>query len=40
MMVNGPLDLSPICGVFLATVAVVLLTFEAGFRVEHYWRRR
>jgi len=37
---NGPLDLIPICGVALATVAVVLLAFEAGFRVEHYWRRR
>jgi hypothetical protein len=37
---NGPLDLIPICGVLLATVAVVLLAFEAGFRVEHYWRRR
>ena len=34
------LILIPICGVFLATVAVVLLTFEVGFRVEQYWRRR
>ena len=37
---SGPLDLSPICVVFLAAMAVVLLAFEAGFRVEHYWRRR
>jgi hypothetical protein len=37
---KGPLDPILICGVFLATVAVVLLAFEAGFRVEHYWRRR
>ena len=37
---NGPLDLIPICGVFLLTVAVVLLAFEVGFRVEQYWRRR
>jgi hypothetical protein len=37
---NGPLDLIPICCVFLAPVAVVLLAFEAGFRVELYWRRR
>jgi hypothetical protein len=40
MTQNGPLDLSPICGVFLVAMAVVLLAFEAGFRVEHYWRRR
>ena len=37
---NGPLDLIPIWGVFLATMAVVLLTFEVGFRVGQYWRRR
>jgi hypothetical protein len=37
---TGPLDLLPICGVVLATVAVVLLTFEVGFRVEQYRRRR
>jgi hypothetical protein len=37
---NGPLDLIPICGVFLATVAVVLLSFEVAFRVERYLRRR
>jgi hypothetical protein len=36
---NRLLDLLPVCGVFLATVAVVL-TFEVGFRVEQYWRRR
>ena len=33
---NGPLDLFPNCGVFLAAVAVVLLAFEVGFRVELY----
>jgi hypothetical protein len=37
---KGLLDLLPICGVFLATVAAVLLVFEVGFRVERYWRRR
>jgi hypothetical protein len=37
---NGPLELIPICGVCLAAVVVVLLAFEAGFRVEQYWRRR
>jgi hypothetical protein len=37
---NGPPDLIPICCVFLATVAAVLLVFEVGFRVELYWRRR
>ena len=37
---NGPLDLIPICGIFLASVAFVLLAFEVGFRVEHYWRQR
>jgi hypothetical protein len=40
MTTNSLLDLLPICGVFLATMAVVLLTFEVGFRVEQYWRRR
>ena len=29
---NGPLDLILIYSVFLATVAVVLLAFEVGFR--------
>jgi hypothetical protein len=37
---NGPLDLIPICGVILATVVAVLLSFEGGLRVEQYWRRR
>ena len=37
---TGPLDLTPIYGVFLTTVAVVLLAFEVGFRVEQYQRRR
>lgn len=36
----GPLDLLPICGVFLATVAVVLLAVEGGFRLGQYRRRR
>jgi hypothetical protein len=37
---NGLLDLLPICGGFLATLAAVLLAYEVGFRVEQYWRRR
>ena len=36
----GPLDLLPIWGVFLATVAVVLLAVEGGFRLGQYRRRR
>src|SRR5271165_1506020 len=36
----GPLDLLPIWGVFLATVAVVLLAVEGGFRLGQYQRRR
>jgi hypothetical protein len=36
----GPLDLLPIWGVFLATVAVVLLAIEAGLRLGLYRRRR
>ena len=36
----GPLDLLPIWGVFLATVAVVLLAVEGGFRLDQYRRRR
>ncbi len=36
----GPLDLLPICGVFLATVAVILLAVEGGFRLGQYRRRR
>ena len=35
-----PLDLLPIWGVFLATVAVVLLAVEGGFRLGQYRRRR
>jgi hypothetical protein len=37
---SGPLDLTPIYGVFLAAMAVVLLAFEVGFRVEQYRHRR
>ena len=37
---GGPLDLLPIWGVFLATVAVVLLAVEGGFRLGQYRRRR
>jgi hypothetical protein len=36
----GPLDLLPIWGVFLATVVVVLLAVEGGFRLGQYRRRR
>ena len=36
----GPLDLLPIWGVFLATMAVVLLAVEGGFRLGQYRRRR
>ena len=36
----GPLNLLPIWGVFLATVAVVLLAVEGGFRLGQYRRRR
>jgi len=36
----GPLDLLPIWGVFLATVLVVLLAVEGGFRLGQYRRRR
>ena len=36
----GPLDLLPIWGVFLATVAVVLLAIDGGFRLGQYQRRR
>ena len=36
----GPLDLLPIWGVFLATVAAVLLAVEGGFRLGRYRRRR
>ena len=36
----GSLDLLPIWGVFLATVAVVLLAVEGGFRLGQYQRRR
>jgi hypothetical protein len=37
---GGPIDLIPIWGVFLATVAVVLLAIEGGFRLGGYRRRR
>ena len=36
----GPLDLLPIWGVFPATVVIVLLAFEGGFRLGRYRRRR
>ena len=36
----GPLDVLPIWGVFLATVAVILLAVEGGFRLGQYRRRR
>ncbi len=36
----GPLDVLPIWGVFLATVAVVLLAVDGGFRLGQYRRRR
>jgi hypothetical protein len=36
----GPLDLLPIWGVFLATVAVVHLAVEGGFRLGQYRHRR
>ena len=35
-----PLDFLPIWGVFLATVAVVLLAIEGGFRLGQFRRRR
>jgi len=37
---GGPLDLLPTWGVLLATVAVVLLAIEGGFRLGQYRRRR
>jgi hypothetical protein len=37
---EGPLDLLPIWGVFVATVAVVLLAIDGGFRLGQYRRRR
>lgn len=36
----GPLDVLPIWGVFLATVAVVLLAVDGGFRLGQYRCRR
>ena len=35
-----PLDLLPIWGVFLATVAVIHLAVEGGFRLRQYRRWR
>jgi len=35
----GPLDLLPIWGVFLATVAVIHLAVEGSFRLRQYRRR-
>jgi hypothetical protein len=40
MTAGGRLDLLPIWGVFLATVVVILLAFECGFRVGPFRRRR
>ncbi len=37
---GGPIDVLPIWSVFLATVAVVLLAIEGGFRLGQYRRRR
>ncbi|HEY2154039.1 MAG TPA: hypothetical protein VGH33_00315 [Isosphaeraceae bacterium] len=39
-MGRGAIDFLPIWGVFLATVAVVLLSVEGGFRLGAYRRRR
>ena len=40
MQAGGPLDFLPLWGVFLATVAVILLSIEGGFRLGTYRRRR
>jgi hypothetical protein len=37
---GGATDFLPIWGVFLATVAVVLLSIEGGYRLGTYRRRR
>src|SRR4051794_6743677 len=37
---GGVIDFLPIWGVFLATVAVVLLSIEGGYRLGRYRRRR
>lgn len=40
MQICEPLDYLPLWGVYVATVAVVLLSFEIGFRLERYRLRR
>lgn len=40
MQIRDPLDYLPLWGVYVATVAVVLLSFEVGFRLERYRLRR
>ena len=40
MQPAGPLDFLPLWGVFLVTVAVILLAIEGGFRLGMYRRRR
>ena len=40
MQAGGPLDFLPLWGVFLATVALILLAIEGGFRLGTYRRRR
>ena len=40
MQPAGPLDFLPLWGVFLVTVAVILLAIEGGFRLGRYRRRR
>jgi hypothetical protein len=40
MQAGGPLDPLPLWGIFLVTVAVILLAIEGGFRLGAYRRRR
>jgi hypothetical protein len=40
MLVSGPMDSVPLWGLFGATVAVVLLSIEAGYWLGRYRRRR
>jgi hypothetical protein len=40
MQDGGPLDFLPLWGVFLVTVALILLAIEGGFRLGTYRRRR
>jgi len=39
MMNQGPLDVLPLWALFLATVAIVLLAIEGGFRLGEGRRR-